>query len=251
MMNKAPQKYWDNRYAKIDPHLLDRKHPVRLWLEANVPRTETGTCIEIGCYPGRYLSVFGELGYEIYGIDLTPRLTEVPKYLESSGFRLGEFWQEDFMTFDPGRSFDLVCSFGFIEHFTDLESVIDKHLALVAQGGRLLLQAPNFLGVFQNWFHRTLNAKSFALHNLSAMEVARWENYVASRGFQVEWSGYFGPFYFWYDPQERLFSERLLLNGLRVIKPFLSKVLPPNQKAYAPFGCLVALRQGKAHSTDK
>ena len=36
---------------------------VRDWLERHVPRG-TGSAVELGCVPGNYLAVLGELGYE-------------------------------------------------------------------------------------------------------------------------------------------------------------------------------------------
>jgi hypothetical protein len=73
--NKASQEFWNQVYD-VEPQIAGRSDIIRAWIEAYVPNVAGAnkTCIEIGCYPGRYLSVFGELGYELFGIDLKIKL---------------------------------------------------------------------------------------------------------------------------------------------------------------------------------
>ena len=78
MSNKASQDYWHEEYAGYRFHIARRKDFIRRWIEEYIPpaRGPEQTCLEIGCYPGRFISVFGELGYELSGIDLAkPRRT--------------------------------------------------------------------------------------------------------------------------------------------------------------------------------
>jgi SAM-dependent methyltransferase len=72
MTNKADQKYWDKYHEGFELQIAPEIHPIRQLIERYFPKTDNETCIEIGCYPGAFLAVFGELGYELYGIDLSP-----------------------------------------------------------------------------------------------------------------------------------------------------------------------------------
>lgn len=92
--------------------------------------------------------------------------------------------------------YDLVYSLGFTEHFTDVEGVLQKHIDLVADDGLLVLEAPNFNGAFQNFFHRTFSAESLAKHHLSAIDTKHWIHYLESQNFEIVYEGYFGPFSF-------------------------------------------------------
>jgi len=44
-------------------------------------------------------------------------------------------------------SFDIVFSMGFIEHFSDLDSIVGKHVELLKKHGILLLGVPNYRGI--------------------------------------------------------------------------------------------------------
>jgi 2-polyprenyl-3-methyl-5-hydroxy-6-metoxy-1,4-benzoquinol methylase len=43
----------------------------------------------------------------------------------------------------PREAFDVVLSGGFIEHFTDVAAIVQKHLQLLKPGGRLVVMIPN------------------------------------------------------------------------------------------------------------
>lgn len=76
--------------------------------------------LEIGCFPGKFLSVFGELGYELNGIDISPRVeTDLPIWLRDKGYKTGNFINADFFDYADSRKYGVVCSFGFIEHFVN------------------------------------------------------------------------------------------------------------------------------------
>jgi SAM-dependent methyltransferase len=49
---------------------------------------------------------------------------------------------QDIFTLNLEESFDLVCSFGLIEHFKDKKAVIDVHKKFIAPGGWVLILVP-------------------------------------------------------------------------------------------------------------
>ena len=245
MSNKAGQDYWKREHASRRPHIAKRKDFIRRWIESQLARAggEHKSCLEIGCYPGRFLAVFGELGYELYGVDLAERLEALPAWLRQRGYKTGQFWQQDFNAFDPRREFDVVASFGFIEHFTNWEDILRKHLSLVAAGGCLVVEAPNFTGGFQQWLHANFDRANYARHHIPAMDVDKWKTLIEDSGFDIRYSGYFGKFRFWTEQEPRTLYQRSVLRGLRILQPALRLCLPPDRKSYSPFCGVVATRR--------
>ena len=54
--------------------------------------------------------------------------------------------EADFFQFQADRTYDMVFSLGFIEHFQDTKDVIARHAALASPGGQLLIILPNLRG---------------------------------------------------------------------------------------------------------
>ena len=75
----------------------------------------------------------------------------------------------------------VACSFGFIEHFWNLEEVIERHVKLVKPGGTLILAAPNFRGL-QYAFDRLLDAANLRRHVIKAMDLRAWREILLRNG---------------------------------------------------------------------
>ena len=39
-----------------------------IWIESHLEPVEKKSCLEIGCYPDRYMTVMGDLGYTLHGL---------------------------------------------------------------------------------------------------------------------------------------------------------------------------------------
>lgn len=249
MDSKANKEYWEQICATVKPGIAHKSDPIRHWIELHfspVSNTEKKTCIEIGCYPGTYLAVFGELGYQLYGIDYCKQLDLMVASLKNKGYSLGEFWKEDFFAFLPEKKFDVVVSLGFIEHFTNFGEVVEKHISMVNRRGYLVIEVPNFVGGFQHWLHLNYDKLNYDRHYLPAMDVEKWIALLHKRNFKIIYKGYFGRFHFWTETDyERMKpSARLFLKVLsEYIRPLLKRTLPKNKRAYSPFGGVIAQRQ--------
>lgn len=233
------QSYWDEAYENLSFQIMGESDEVRIWLEKHIKKTSNGTCLEVGCFPGRYLAVLGILGFELHGIDLTPRIAELKTWLENSGHLTGDFKHEDFLKFHTEDVYDIVCSFGFIEHFTDWKEILKKHASLVKQGGTIIIETPNFKGSLQHLLHKHLDEENYSRHFTAAMQPFVWKDILENLGFEVKWCGYFGKFDFWSDTKH---YNKLQIIGLRILsflKPILAK-LPPGRKSYAPYCGIVA-----------
>ena len=245
MTNKADLSHWNRVHAQARPSIASKSDIIRAWIERHIPPAAGigRTCIEIGCCPGRYLSVLGELGYELYGIDMAENIRTMPQWLKDRNYRVGCFWQEDFLAFDSARKFDVVMSLGFIEHFTNWEEVLKKHCDLVAANGYLVIEAPNFIGSFQHWFHAYLDRESFERHHVPAMDIDAWTSVLEAKGFEIAYRGYFGTFDFWVEPQQRNIVQHSVLKSLSALKRILKLALPRDRKTYSPVGGVIARRR--------
>jgi len=147
--------------------------------------------IEIGAAPGRWLMFFREkFGYEVDGIEYLPsacRKTE--ENLAACGIE-GRIFQQDFFHNDlPKHSYDVVLSIGFIEHFTDQDTVVGGHVALLKPGGLLVLIVPNLRGL-HGAVERLTDRETLAAHNQEVMSVPFMEGLAAKHEMTPLWIGY-------------------------------------------------------------
>jgi 2-polyprenyl-3-methyl-5-hydroxy-6-metoxy-1,4-benzoquinol methylase len=238
------QQYWENVYGPVEfsEHPTRNAHFDLLFAHAAPDRIRS--VLEIGSYPGPFLAAMGRAGFEVNGVDFHPEnSTALPAWLRSLGFKTGDFVSADFLACSLPRRYDLVYSLGFIEHFENFDDVIAKHANLVAPGGYLLLSTPNFRGSLQRIFHEIFDRESLKVHNLAAMNPARWAEGLRSQGFDILYSGYYGGALFWVDPTTR--KSRLTANASRFVARVLwnlMKLRPKESIHYSAFCGLVAVK---------
>lgn len=246
MSNKLNKAYWEQFYAHNELRIKP-KIEIRHWVEQYIPSVSKGdnkTCIEIGCFPGSYLTIFGDLGYKLYGIDFCKDLNLLPEFLKNRGYSTGDFWQEDFLGFNHPHKFDIVASFGFIEHFTNWVEILERHISLLNNKGYLIVEVPNFIGPFQHWLHANFDKARFDRHHIPAMDIEKWTDILDKRGLKIIHKGYFGRFRFWITRNEkRAFFTKVFLRSLKLSRGPLKILLPKNNKMYSPFGGIIAQKQ--------
>ena len=174
MSSIVSQDYWDEVCESIvlvyKPHNIELKEIFDQYLKPG------GTCFEVGCYPGRYLIYLGKrFNFTVSGIDSTPLVhSRMPGFLTEHGVRTGNLYHGDILSFEPDKQYDVVFSFGFVEHFVNLEEVIEKHVQLVKPTGVMIVACPNFRGL-QYFLHRLLEPSALERHVLDTMDLSRWK----------------------------------------------------------------------------
>lgn len=245
-MNEIPRPvvdrdYWQAGYAKHAFAAASSDDAVVRFIHEHVAMPETPSdAFEVGCFPGHFLVWLGRIGYRVNGIDWMPETkTALKDWLLREGLQVGELAVGNFLEFDSPKKFDLVASFGFVEHFEGWQSVIDQHCRLVKPGGLLVLAAPNFRGIVQKTLHRLLDRENLAAHNLDAMRPDLWCSRVVQQGFEPIFSGYFGGFDFWADGRgQPSLMTRIAIKAVRGLKAPI-----PNAGAWSPFAGLVARKR--------
>jgi 2-polyprenyl-3-methyl-5-hydroxy-6-metoxy-1,4-benzoquinol methylase len=196
--------FWDNFWANLklpvkpDPNFKNDRVICNALLE-NVKATNPAqTSLEIGCAPGKWMVFAAEkLGYHSFGVEYLPKAAETTrKNLKECGVS-GEVVTADFFQYKPEQQFDLVMSYGFIEHFEDYESVFKKHLDLVKPGGHLVLGLPRFRGlnyIVQSLIDPHMERPYLKSHVLPLMELKPFEDMTKKFQMKKIFIGFLGGF---------------------------------------------------------
>lgn len=239
------KEFWinPNHDTQFNRHI---DHSIDGLIKAHIPKTKNGNCLEIGSYPGPFLSTFGDLGYTLHGVDFHPdNAIGLPNWLNSQQYKVGEFICKDFFDFNPQMQFEVVASFGFIEHFENFQEVIKRHEELVKDEGYLIITTPNFRGTIQNWLHRNFDKKNLAVHNTNSMDPVKWKKQLESDGFEVIYHGYFGGFWFWHGHEILPNWKRITLGVIMRVIPRIRKLLWFQSPAFSAYAGIVAKKSKK------
>jgi 2-polyprenyl-3-methyl-5-hydroxy-6-metoxy-1,4-benzoquinol methylase len=238
--NKADSEYWKDGYNGLKYSIVSKNDPIRKLIEKHIPSQNIyeQSCLEIGAYPGRYLAIFGNMGYILNGIDMYDKIEDSMKYwLSEKGYKIGLLKKSNFFDFEVKDKYDIVCSFGFIEHFLDWEFVIIKKYLLVKNNGYLIIFVPNFSGLIQKLLHFILDYKNYCRHNVKSMNPNKWITCFDKRNYKIIYKGYFGGFDFWVENQERNLFQKKLLGLILKIKSKLAYL--PDCRLYSPYCGLI------------
>jgi len=157
--------YWQRGpHGQVQPDMFDRM------LGPVLPRGGSISYFEIGCAPGAMLVHFARTyGYRVSGIDYSS-MSLVRDALEQSGVHAQALIEADFTAYESDERYDVVGSFGFVEHFTDVEAIVRRQASFVRPGGYLVIEVPNLR--YANYLlYRILDPALLAIHNLAAMDV--------------------------------------------------------------------------------
>ena len=246
-MDYVDQAHWDESYRKLEFSTASDR--VTGWLVSRVPVVPAGehrSVFEFGCFPGRYLSFLGSLGYEVNGCDVTPRTEEMARWLSSRRLKVGTVMNADALSLESNPVHDVVYSIGFIEHFEDYPVVIEAHDRQLRPGGTMVLACPNFRGALQNLLHRTFDRRNLSLHNIGAMDPAEWVRVLEGYGYLIEFAGFFGGFDFWTD--DGLERPSVVKKAAAIPFKVMGRAMAsfPVGASWSPYVGLVARKAGAA-----
>jgi SAM-dependent methyltransferase len=228
------KEYWENYWKNISlPLEITRRDSAPNILaeldvfERYLPKGKLSV-LEIGGAPGQYLAYFHKtFGYSVSCLDYSPTGSEKTR----ENFKLlnipGKVIEGDLFS-DKLQlpSFDLVCSFVFIEHFSDLKGVVGRHLDFLKPGGLLLLGIPNLLGI-NHWFLKRLAPGLLAGHELKTMNTENWNEFEQAYRLEVLFKDYIGgfePAVFLKQEQKSLLNNTLFFTARILHRIFHNKL---------------------------
>jgi len=190
--------------------------------------------IEIGCAPGKILAWAAQaLKADVTGLDYSKEgIAKCCKLFEALELK-GTFFHDDLFNHHmPLGSFDVVASFGVIEHFDDVRPAVQRHIDLVKPGGVALIAVPNYGGIYgklQGWF----DAPNLSLHNLEIMKPSALVALVKSPDVESAQSypfGFMSPWIVNFDKRLPRFVAKLIslgVNALGLIQFFPVDIVSP------------------------
>lgn len=193
-----------------------------------------GRFLELGCAPGLVSAlVCTRVAFSPHGVDFSGDADLYLETLKAAGLCDAVLHRGDLRNFRPDRPFDVVASFGLIEHFEDPAEILDHHDRMLRNGGLCLVVVPNFRKV-QFLYHRIFDRRDMAMHNTAAMTPRLFADFARRRGHRVRYLGYAGRLRFWNAPTKG-WLPRAVKKGVREAALELGRWLPDDHPWLAPW----------------
>jgi SAM-dependent methyltransferase len=157
--------------------------------------------IEIGGYPGYFPIYFKKYwGYEVTLLDYITSVNQIKELLHYNNLNLSDInvVSSDFFSFKTIKKYDVVFSYGFIEHFSETERVLEKHWGLVKPGGKLIIVYPNFLGI-NGLLQVLFDPENLVVHNISIMLIKNLKDKLQLAGIHKYKIFYYGGLGVWLE----------------------------------------------------
>lgn len=225
------REYWSSYYSHNNADRDEIEHICGeyddVWnILVNSCKKKPETIIEIGAYPGRFLSYLASR-YQLYptALDFNPDLAAIEKSMAAMNVKNFRCINKDFLAFRPLKRYDLVVSIGFIEHFVNFDEVLDLHCNYVDENGAMLIMIPHMR--YGQYLHRKIfDQENLDIHNLECMKTSVFEKFAERNDLQIRHLSYFGGFLT--NVHKPLHGVKDLCNrverkAFKLINPVLSK----------------------------
>jgi 2-polyprenyl-3-methyl-5-hydroxy-6-metoxy-1,4-benzoquinol methylase len=220
------KEYWNNyQYEKIPSKVPFNKYLSKI--------KNIDNFIEIGGFPGVFSAYFYTKGcksvslLDFYVDESMVRNFEKINNIPENTIQCIE---SDFFTFKTNKKYDVVFSFGFIEHFEDTKDVIKRHVELLADRSHLLIVLPNFRGL-NGLLQYVFDRNNFRAHNLNSMKTDRLKNITMDLGLKNITVEYSRKPIVWLEPK----VGTALVRKLVKIFSFALKIFPVKCRLLSPY----------------
>jgi len=203
----SQKEQWESRWSNVRKQRLafDPKQPLfretHKLLQNYLPCDSGRRFLEVGAYPGKYLWYFHRYyGYEPWGIEYVESCAEKAKELLRNENVPANIIAKDFFDFshsDYGdeHGWDVVASFGFVEHFDQPEIAVSRHLEVARPDGYVVVSVPNHAGWNGN-IMKVVDKNKWSQHNrMNLPDLVR--AFEVTGGNQVLFAGHVGHLGFW------------------------------------------------------
>jgi len=231
------KEYWKNyEYERI---------PSKVPFEKFMPKLKNvDSFIEIGGFPGVFSAYFYTKGcknvslLDFYIDENIIRKFEKTNNIPENTIRCIE---SDFFTLQMNEKYDVVFSFGFIEHFEDTKDVIQRHTALLSDknDSRLLIVLPNFRGV-NGFVQYVFDRKNFRAHNLNSMKPALLKSIALDLGLKNIVVEYSRKPMVWLEPK----ASTAFIRKLVKLFSYVLKFFPVKCRLLSPYIIVYAEKPG-------
>ncbi|HAL82495.1 MAG TPA: methyltransferase type 12 [Mucilaginibacter sp.] len=204
------------------------------------------TAIELGGFPGYYatfLKKYYQLDTTLFDYFIHEGI--IDQLLKKNGLKHGDvkIIEADLFEYQPAILFDLVTSFGLIEHFNDTKAIIETHLQFLKPGGVLFITLPNFKAV-NGWVQRKFDRDNYDKHNIACMDPKLLAECCRQLGLTEVESFYHGKFSVWLENRaEQGGLVKALVKTIWLAGKVFTKIVPVESKALSPYIVVKAVKQ--------
>ncbi len=239
------REYWDhNRKKEFKPWEVKETQFSSIF-EKYLPVDDNFSCVEIGAYPGSNLCYLAKrFKYYPVAIEFSEHCDHIEKLLRFNGIEKFKVLKQDL--FDPvDMKFDIVTSFGFIEHFENYEEVIDRHVQLLKPGGYLVMSCPyldNFQGRLRELVYTEEKLQQvLSSHNLKVMNLDEIKRVLSKYDMEICLSDFIMSNKIWFDPNADYIKPQMrwLVKYLLTINAVGGERIP-SSRLYSPMIMVIA-----------
>ncbi|TSA45575.1 methyltransferase domain-containing protein [bacterium] len=213
--NLSDKSFWDEYLKKYQPRIVERVVFADIFEKYLTPNP-TKTALEVGCAGGNFLCYLAKkFKYQAFGVDYSDGIETTKILFQFNKLPEPTLYKTDFFKWHPGRQFEIVCSFGFVEHFENFPEVIKKHADLVSPGGMLIITMPHFAHV-QYFFHWILDRENLRRHNTKIMNLKSLRKALTGLPFEIKYLNYYQTIGFWTEKKNLNGFEQFLNQAIRL-----------------------------------
>jgi len=228
--------FWESRKGLIfylKPNYVFSDILAKLIKEKNIKNA-----IELGGFPGyyaTYLKKYQGLDTTLFDYFIHEGLIE--QLLETNGLKPRDVnvIEADLFDYEVKEPYDMVLSFGLIEHFNDTKAIIESHLQFLKPGGVLFITLPNFKSI-NGWVQRNFDKENYDKHNISSMDPKLLAGYFKELGLKEVQSNYHGKFTVWLENKaEQSTLAKALVKTIWVVGKIFTRIVPVESKVLSPY----------------
>ena len=177
----AAPTYLDVTYSSASVPYGEYPHLLAQWLLKNV-YPKPGCLLDLGCGRGEHLSAFARLGFDVAGVDISPRAPELAKGYHVEVADL----EHDALPF-TSDSFDFVFSKSVIEHMRHPTCLLSKALEALRPGGTAVIMTPSWAHTHWGPFYIDhTHVTPFTVPSLAeALTMVGFESVTVSHFYQL------------------------------------------------------------------
>lgn len=196
------------------------------------------TAIELGGFPGYYSVYFKKyLKLDTTLFDYFISREIIKELLEANELKENDIHiiEDDLFNYKPEQLYDIVSSFGLIEHFSDTKDIIARHVEFLKPGGILFITLPNFRSV-NGWVQKTFDRSNYNKHNIHCMDPKFLSAIASQLGLKEIRSSYYGGFSIWLENRKQHSRiTRAFVKSLWYAGKISSKIFRFESKLLSPY----------------